>query len=310
MTDRTAARLSRILSLIPWLIVNEGASVDEVCTRFGYEAEDDLLRDLNTVMVCGLPGYGPGDLMDAYIDGEEVFVDMADYFANAPRPTAAEALTMLASAMTVSGSGLGNPHLDSAIEKLSRVLLPDPESVINVDVAPQPDFVGPVSEAASNAQTVTMVYTGLADGQRKERVVEPWSVFTSLGNWYVRGWCRLAQGERIFRVDRINSLEINEETFEAPESPPKPEVHYTPTEDAVHAIIDLGRGALWVLDYYPVDIIRQSKKKTRIRFATSEPGVAARLLLRLGENAKLVEGDEVREEVVRLGSAILARYGE
>lgn len=309
MADRTAARLSRILSLIPWLIENEGATVDEVCFRFDY-TEDQLLRDLNLVMVCGLPGYGPGDLMYADIDGDEVIIDTVDYFANAPRPTAAEALTMLASAMTVSGAGLGGPHLESAIAKLTRVLLPDTEGALDVDTAPQPEFVGLLNEAASQNRSVTMVHTALARGERKERVVEPWSVFTSLGNWYVRGWCRLADDERVFRVDRINSLEVNEETFEPPEERPIPEVDYTPSEDDVYAVIDLGKSARWVLDYYPVDVIKRKGDHTRIRFATSDPDVAARLLLRLGENARLVEGDEVREAVERVAEAILARYGE
>ncbi len=307
-TSRTAARLSRILSMIPWLIANEGATVDEVCSRFGY-TEGNLVRDINTVMVCGLPGYGPGDLMYAYIDGDEVGVEMADYFANAPRPTAAEALTMLASALTVAGSGLGNPALDSAIEKLSAALLPETESGIDIDTGAQPEFVGPLTKAASSHHTATIVHTGLADGVRKERVVEPWSVFSSLGNWYMTGWCRLAEGERVFRIDRINSVVVNDETFDPPETTPEPEVHYTPSEDDVHATIDLKPGARWVLDYYPVDVIEEYATKTRIRFAASEPGVAARLLLRLGSNATLVEGTEVREAVEELGRAILTRYG-
>jgi glyoxylase-like metal-dependent hydrolase (beta-lactamase superfamily II) len=44
-----------------------------VCSRFGY-TRAELARDLAAVFVSGLPGYGPGDLMVAYIDGDEVVV--------------------------------------------------------------------------------------------------------------------------------------------------------------------------------------------------------------------------------------------
>ena len=94
----TAQRLNRILAMLPWVIANPGATVDEVCARFGYERRE-LAADLDLVFVCGLPGYGPGDLMVAYIDDEEVVVEMADYFAQPVRLTAPEALILLASGM-------------------------------------------------------------------------------------------------------------------------------------------------------------------------------------------------------------------
>ena len=42
------------------VIANPGTAADEVVARFGYRDERELLADLNTVLVCGLPGYGRG----------------------------------------------------------------------------------------------------------------------------------------------------------------------------------------------------------------------------------------------------------
>jgi proteasome accessory factor C len=81
--------------MLPWVIANPGATVDEVCERFGY-SQKDLIADLDLVFVCGLPGYGPGDLMVAYVEDDEVVVDMADYFARPLRLTPAEGLGLLA----------------------------------------------------------------------------------------------------------------------------------------------------------------------------------------------------------------------
>ena len=109
-SPRTAQRLTRILSMLPWVIANPGATADEVCERFGY-TRPELVEDLNLVFVCGLPGYGPGDLMDAYLDEDEVVVDMADYFSRPLRLNAAEGLTLLAAGMALVSSGQASDAL-------------------------------------------------------------------------------------------------------------------------------------------------------------------------------------------------------
>lgn len=307
MSNRTASRLTRILTMLPWVIANPGSTVEEVAVRFGYRDQEDLARDLNMVFVCGLPGYGPGDLMVAFIDDDEVVVDTADYFERAPRLSPTEALSMLAAGMAVLSAGEGSPALESAVDKLAATVAPDSDGLA-VDVAAEPDLVGPLREAAAVSRVVDITYTSLGRGETTEREVEPWAVFASLGNWYLTGYCRLAQAERIFRLDRIRDMTVTDQTFEAPADRPEPQVRYTPSDDDVRARIALRPAARWVLDYYPVDVVDESDDEIVIDFAAADPSVAARLLLRLGDRARLVEGPEVRAALGSLGERILARY--
>src|SRR5690606_19419042 len=223
MSQRTASRLTRILTMLPWVIANPGATIEEVSERFGYQSFDDLAKDLNMVFVCGLPGYGPGELMVAYIEDDEVVVDAADYFGRAPRLTPTEALSMLAAGMAILSTGQGTPALESAVDKLAATVAPDSDGLA-VDVTAEPDLVGPLRDAAASRRVVDITYTSLGRGTTTERAVEPWAVFASLGNWYVKGYCRLAEDERIFRVDRIRRLEVTDEEFAPPAEPPQPEV--------------------------------------------------------------------------------------
>jgi len=133
-SDRTASRLSRILALIPYVLSKDGVPVSEILERFGYN-EAQLTKDLNTVFFCGLPGYTPGDLMEAYIDGDEVIIDAADYFARAPRLTSTEAFGLMAAGMAIVGSGQGSPELEKAVAKLTKALLPDAGTSISVVVS-------------------------------------------------------------------------------------------------------------------------------------------------------------------------------
>lgn len=307
MSNRTAARLTRILTMLPWVIANPGSTVDEVCDRFGYRDHEDLARDLDMVFVCGLPGYGPGDLMVAYIDDDEVVVDTADYFGRAPRLSPTEALSMLAAGMAVLSAGEGSPALESAVDKLAATVAPDSEGLA-VDVAPEPDLVGPLRDAAASHRVVAITYTSLGRGETTEREVEPWAVFASLGNWYLTGYCRSARAERIFRLDRIREMQVTDHDFDPPAELPEPQVRYTPSDEDVRCQIALRPAARWVLDYYPVDVIEESDDEILIEFAAADPSVAARLLLRLGDRARLVEGAEVASALASLGERILARY--
>ena len=304
---RTADRLSRILGMLPWVIAHPGAGVAEVCERFGY-TRSELARDLALIFVCGLPGYGPGDLMVAYIDGGEVVVDLADYFSRPVRLTAAEALVLLASGMALLSSGAAPDALASAVAKLQAVLVPD-DGTLAVDLPAAPRLVATLGEAAAAGRVVEITYTSIATGETTTRRVEPWWVFSTLGNWYLSGHCRLAGGERLFRVDRIRQAELTGDHFIPPASPPPAQVRYAPGVDDVEAVIRLGRGATWVADYYPVEVLSRRGAQIDVRFSASDAAVTARLLVRLGREAELLEGPEVAIATADLRTRICRRYG-
>lgn len=291
--------------MLPWVIANPGVMTDEVCERFGY-TKRELMADLDLVFVCGLPGYGPGDLMVAYIDEDEVVVDMADYFSAPLRLNPAEALGLLAAGMALASTGQAPPALERAVAKLSSVLVPDAQEAFSVDLAVNSDHVDTLRHGASDHRVIDIVYTSLASGATKQRSIEPWSVFSALGNWYVSAHCRTAQAERVFRVDRIRSAQLTDEQFDPPASVPPPEVRYTPSEDDIRATIRLGPRSRWVAEYYPVTEI---DGEGTVGFSASDVRVIARLMLRLGEDAELIDGDEVADDLAGLRSRILHRYG-
>ncbi len=306
-SDRTLFRLSRILALVPYVLGKKKVSVGELAERFGY-TEEQLARDLETLFVCGLPGYGPGDLMEAYIDEEQVVIDAADYFSRAPRLTPTEALGLLASGLAVQGMGEPNPVLESAVEKLMKALVPEAQGSLDVDMAAEVPGVAELRTAASEGRVVRITYRSVGKEETTVRDVEPWTVFSTLGRWYMVGYCRRVDGERTFRVDRIRDFEVLDERFQPPETPPEPGVDYTASDGDVACVIELGTKARWVLEYYPVEVIRDTTKKVRIRFMSPDAEVPARLLLRLGDTARLIQGAEVARRVTELGESLLSRY--
>jgi len=177
-----------------------------------------------------------------------------------------------------------------------------------VDLAGESSLVQLLREGVAGAQVVLLTYTSLGKGETRERLVEPWSVFSTLGNWYLSGFCRTAGAERVFRVDRIQKAELTDGTFTPPPEPPPPEVRFTPSEDDVRATIKLSAKARWVADYYPVEVLSDSGLEMLIEFSAGDPAVAARLLLRLGTDAELMAGPETKAALEDLRGRILARY--
>jgi proteasome accessory factor C len=292
--------------MLPWVIAHPGASVDEVCDRFGY-TRNQLASDLDLVFVCGLPGYGPGDLMVAYIDEDEVVVELADYFANPVRLTPPEALSLLAAGMALLSTGQAPVALETAVAKLQEVVLDVDEQTVVVDLA-EPPLVAELRHATVHHEVVEIEHTAMATGETSTRKVEPWLVFTTKGNWYLRGHCRLADAERVFRIDRIKRVTQCDEYFDPPQNPASAEIGYTPGEKDVRAVIRLGAEARWVADYYPVEIVADSEEYLTVGFFASDATVIAGLLLRLGRAAELIEGDSVRKRLHELRRRILTRY--
>ena len=305
--DRTAQRLTRILAVLPWIIDKGGADTADIVERFGYKDTAELVRDLHVVFVTGLPGYGPGDLIDVDVFEEEVYIDAAEYFARPLRLTATEVLGLLAAGMTLIESEQAPDALRTAVEKLSQVVAPHDTETVYFDV-PTPGSVGPLRDAIAQRAVVRIGYVGIASNTRSVRDVEGHSVFFNLGNWYLSGFCRLAGSKRVFRVDRIDSIESLGDTYDLPDLPPQTTVRYQANESDERVSFTLRPEASWVVEYYPVDFNEVDGGALRVTMSVADPLLAARLLLQLGDKVSDIEGPAVQDALVALRERILIRY--
>ena len=211
-------------------------------------------------------------------------------------------------AYEVTERGLPANETTAGRLRVGPAVVPDADMAISVDVAGESESVRQLREAAAEAQVVHVTYRSLGREQETVRDIEPWNVFAALGNWYVQGHCRLVDGERVFRVDRIREMEVTDETFVRPSRVPEPAVDYSPSPDDVVCEIALGRRAMWVPDYYPVEVLKATDEETIVRFSSQDAEVPARLLLRLGPDARLISGEEVKKRVQSIGRELLKAY--
>jgi proteasome accessory factor C len=202
--------------------------------------------------------------------------------------------------------------LARALAKLETVLGVGAGDAVGVELAPvTPDVLAVVQEAAARHQRVELDYYSFGRDDRSTRTIEPWRVFNAQGQWYLAGWCQQAEGERLFRVDRISRATMIDETFAPPPEPPPPAVFHPSETDPV-VVLDLAAGARWVAEQYPNEGVDELPDgRLRVRLRVSERAWLERLLLRAGRDATVVDGAVVEDApslAARAAARLLERY--
>ena len=305
------SRLGRLLAIVPWIAAHDGPSVAEVCQRFGV-AEKDLVADLNLLFMCGVHPFTPDVLIDVHFADGRVWISMADYFRRPLRFNAQEGLALVSAGrmfLEFPDADSDGP-LASALAKLDGVLGLSGENVLDVDLATvDADVLATLRGAAHRHEKVRIRYYSFGRDVRSDRVVHPWRVFNSGGEWYLEAWCESVEAQRNFRVDRIESIELTGDRFEPPPRPAAggPTVVFHPAEDDPVWVLDLDPEAHWIAEQYPNESVEQlADGVLRVRLRASPNAWLERLLLRAGRSARVVEGDRA---VGRAAAArILARY--
>jgi proteasome accessory factor C len=314
---RLGRRLNRILLMLPYAIRHPGVTVDELAERFGVTRRD-LIADLNLVFLCGLPGYGPGDLIDVDLEGDRVEVRMADYFSAPLRLTPAEALILHAGASAISKlPGMEEAQaLKSALAKLEGAIAgAGRDGAGEVEVALEGGTLSHMDrlrDALESGRQVDVEYMSASRGELTRRTIDPWALVAALGRWYLVGWDHLRQEERLFRVDRIKSAEILDESATVPEDldTGKYRGAFAGHEADETVSFDISpQAATWFEDYYPVKEASDLRDGwRRIELYSSGDTWAATLALRLGSEARNFRPPSVVEEAKRLARAMAARH--
>ncbi len=114
------ARLSRLLTMVPWLLNRPGVELGEAARHFKI-TEPQLVRDLELLFVCGTPGHMPDDLIAAEWDSGRIYLSNADAIARPLRLDPDEAIALIAGLRTLADIGeVGEARaVDSALVKLS-----------------------------------------------------------------------------------------------------------------------------------------------------------------------------------------------
>ena len=316
MADLTAAeRLDRTLAIVPWVAnrPNGTATFAEIGERFNIDSDD--LRDcLVITSMVGVHPYTPDVLINAIIDADTVSIELPDYFRRPLRLTAEQTFALLTSAkalLSVPGAD-ENSALARGLAKVLNALGEASETAVEIAIDTASDAITEqLRNAIDNKLSVEMSYYSYGRDNTGSRVIDPWTIHSEGGLWYLQGWCHASGAERIFRIDRIHEVSQLDRSFVVPV--PVPEFRLFDSAVAQGRVtLRLSQQAKWVVEYYPTESVTQETNGAlTVELAIGSVAWLERLLLRLGPDAAVLDASEGLEGVGAASARrLLAIYSE
>ncbi|MCU1643081.1 MAG: Protein PafC [Nocardia sp.] len=309
---RLSVRLSRLLNMVPYFQAHPGISAAEAAAELGVTTKQ-LMSDLNQLWMCGLPGYGPGDLIDLSFSEESIEVTFSAGIDRPLRLTSLEATALLVALRSIADlPGMVDPSAaHSATAKIESAISGREFEAVQAPV--EAPSVATVRTALAKNRALRLVYYSASRDVVSERVVDPIRIVLVDNNSYLQAWCRQAEGVRLFRLDRI------EEATELDE-PARPPAEAALDETAAldlfvdDAAVPLARLLIradygWVLDQYQmhrVALHSDGSIEATMRFATLD--WMARLLLGFGGGVTVLGPPELVSAVRERSGTALAAY--
>ena len=307
-------RVARLLNLVPYLLARPGIGIAQAAAELDI-TERQLREDLELLWVCGLPGYGPGDLIDMAFDGDNVTIT---YDAGIDRPlrlTPDEALALVvALRMLAEMPGIdGRSAIERALAKIEAATGDVSESPVAVRIPGDADRLATIRGVVDRQRALRITYYTATRDETSDRVIDPMRVLVVEGRAYVEAWCRQAEAVRMFRVDRIDGFtELDE-----PARPPR-EAQPNDFRDGVFrsspeqplVTLRVSRSARWITEYYPCESVTDTDSELwRVTLRVSDLAWARRLVLGLGSTVVVLDPPELVEAVREETNRALDAYG-
>jgi proteasome accessory factor C len=310
MSGTAGERLARLLALVPWLIAHDGVTMAECATHFGV-SEEQLEQDLWLVVVCGVPGYGPDQLVDIdFWDDGVIHVLDPQTLARPLRLTHEEAVTLLvALRMLAQLPGIDDREaVLSAAAKIERMANEAASArFVTVDVGVADEVTAAIDTALAEGRELEITYAAATRDEVSERTVQPLRILAVDGVGYLEAHCLSAGALRTFRLNRILVARAGA-PIGAAESAPR--IARAGEAAPRTATISVEPEARWIIDVHAgAELVSEDTAgRAVIRLPLHSLDWAVRLVLSLAGSAVALDPPELRAAVADTAAAALASY--
>jgi proteasome accessory factor C len=293
------ARTARLLDLVPYLTTHQGISISELAKTFSTTVKE-ITDDLNTLWMCGLPGYTPLELIDLEFESGFVSIRNAETLA-APRALdRAEALSiymgldLLSAELSEASSSLVS-EIANLQDQLRSQLISAPQ--VHIEASLTSEFRALILRAIRRRGWLEITYHSAANDQVTKRQIAPYELSQSGSHEYLQGYCQSAKAVRNFRADRIVDVrEIADQVW--------PSNQIATNEEAIEYQVKVHAASRQVLEVLP-QISAGSTSATIQGF--SSPWIS-RAILSLAGQVEAVEPSQIRAEIHARAKAALGNY--
>ena len=311
-----STRLVRLLNMVPYFQANPRVTRIQAAADLGVSVRQ-LGEDLDQLWLCGLPGYGPGDLIDFQFEGDTIEVTFSAGMDTPLQLTSPEATGLLVALRALADiPGVVDPQsARSAIAKIEAAAGAAGhalEAAVDEPAPVENRAAAAVRAAIHDNRALTIDYYAASHDTLSTRIVDPIRIVLVGGHSYLEAWSREAEGVRLFRFDRIVEAAVLDE----PSAPPEPVLQAPPDTslfDADPALpsatLRLAPVASWMFEYYPMRLLRDLPGgycEAAMTYASEE--WMARQVLGLGSAVRVLGPESLANRVRDAAAAALESY--
>ena len=292
-------RTARLLDLVPYINTHQGIALKDLAAIFEV-SNAQMVNDLTTLWMCGLPGYTPLELMD--LDFESGYVNIS----NAPTLAKPRSVTFDEGVALILGLDLLRASIPTdrndlleKIDSLSARL----SSIINLNstfsvVAPVNQGVSAaIDEALASRSSLEIEYHSMYRDEITQRTIFPIEMIQVEGQQYLSSYCYFASDFRQFKLDRIQKAVVTQESKTIPEDA-------TDTQ-RINSRLKVLKPTREIAERFS----RQDLKAgSEFDFQTYSQQWLERSILSSGDGVALLTPPEIRASIAQMAQSMLDRY--
>lgn len=298
-------KLDRMIGILSILLQREKVTAPYLAEKFEVSRRT-INRDIEALCMAGIPlvteqGKNGGiSIMENYkID--KTLLSMSDMQA---------ILAGLRSLDSVSGTNRYAQLMEKLSAGASNLLSGDSHILIDLSTWSK-ESISPKIEllhsAILSARTVSFSY--FAPKGESVRTIEPYHLIFQWSSWYVWGWCKNRQDFRLFKLNRMTSLQMGD-VFEK-RSVPLPDLSQEqifPYAYQVKAKIQPQYKWRLIEEYGPESFTQQSDGSLLFSFGFTDKNSIICWIASFGDGAELLEPAELRQDVLEFAEGIRRKY--
>ena len=210
MVENAALRAIRLLDLVPYIVAHPGISITELAKEFSI-SRDEVLKDLNLLFLCGLPGYTPLELIDISFDEESVVIRDPQNLAAPRNLNESEALiariALAALEESTPKTSAAYPQIIALREKIAKAFSSSiPASAITFTLDKERATLEAIENAIKQELDLEMTYNNVTKDSSSRRSITPISIIAEDKRTLVSAYCHSAKALRTFNLAQISEV--------------------------------------------------------------------------------------------------------
>jgi proteasome accessory factor C len=214
MVENAALRAIRLLDLVPYIVAHPGISITELAKEFSI-SRDEVLKDLNLLFLCGLPGYTPLELIDISFDEESVVIRDPQNLAAPRNLNESEALiariALAALEESTPKTSAAYPQIVALREKIAKAFSSSiPASAITFTLDKERATLEAIEGAIKQELDLEITYNNVTKDSSSRRSITPISIIAEDKRTLVSAYCHSAKALRTFNLAQISEVSTKE----------------------------------------------------------------------------------------------------